>query len=669
MNSLPIQTTGVTQKIGTPAPREPEYDPDGITWADVGTALTNASAKAAQKHARRGSKAAGVFEAIFDIRRVPAKLQRLFLYLAAYAAGRTHFKAFLGEVAPGYYDEETCRQPGQKRNREDDERARKAREQRFGALLQEAADWCESRDGVQLLTYSPGICVDGQSERGSFGLPLLDLYARIYVRARSTSSFTYKREAALKRVAEEVIDEFDFPPPPQRRQPRTKDRDTRIKQEQATVQTRNRRLCAQQTEQEAEKHWRDLLTGLPERDLRIIARIAPTLIPGTIAPVPADDLPLIENEQRQGVQTQLDEADFPKSRVVAGKEPKGVTGQLVCEVGLFAIKESHPPSGAPAVAGQHADAGGAVAGGCDSLAQEEYALEPGLPDEGLRAVELFACVGAAPTQIIEIDDSKPKKDQAVKVLNVTAEGFAPNYAQAKREADARGYSLAVRIAGPVVQVDDCDYRTAQLLRPFAFAVVLTSPGSYQAWLAFKDEADKEATKGRFFSGLRELLPGTKANGGAGGAMRWPGSENRKPIHRTPSGKYPTVEIEHAAPGRFVMPAELDEAGLLAAEPGPLPTPISRDGRWPNYDYCLSDAPPKADSSGEPDLSRVDARWVTLAFLAGHSREEIAAQLLNVSAHARDAERQPLAYAQKTADAVGAYLESRGHKLAVEEVAQ
>jgi hypothetical protein len=295
------------------------------------------------------------------------------------------------------------------------------------------------------------------------------------------------------------------------------------------------------------------------------------------------------------------------------------------------------------------------------------------PDEGACAVELFASVGAMPAQVIVIDDSKPKKDQAVKVFKVTTpSGFPPNYTQAKDQADARGYSVAVRVAGPVVQVDDCDYHVAQLLRPFAFALILTSPGSYQAWLAAKDEADATTIKARLFPALRELLPGTKANGGAGGAVRWPGTANRKPCHRTPSGKYPVVEIEHAAPGRFVMPAELDAAGLLAPEPEALPPAqaISTDARgWPRYEDCLINPPLKTDGSGEPDMSRVDARWAYWSFLAGRTREEIAAQLLTVSAHAREGERQPLAYARKTADSVGTYLEARGHKLAAEERAQ
>jgi hypothetical protein len=196
-------------------------------------------------------------------------------------------------------------------------------------------------------------------------------------------------------------------------------------------------------------------------------------------------------------------------------------------------------------------------------------------------------------------------------------------------------SLIIRPrGGALIQLDDCSLELAERLEPFVFMTFETSPDNYQAWIALPEETSEAELKA-VRSRLLTVLDETGANGGAYGAMRWPGSINRKPsrngfrvrLHRVWLSAYCTV-------------AELEAAGLLApVAPVPQPPPAKPKGFrlrlggnqvFPSYDRCL------AEKDG--DRSKADAAFLKLCSLRGFSMVEAVAELERVSERARE-ERQ------------------------------
>jgi hypothetical protein len=274
-----------------------------------------------------------------------------------------------------------------------------------------------------------------------------------------------------------------------------------------------------------------------------------------------------------------------------------------------------------------------------------------LAEEGdeFRAFSAFLSVGAS------IDQALLKNDQTKEIQerHISVEEFARSLPKTIAFAEEKGRSLIARVRGPVLQIDDCDSNTASLLHPFAFLTVETSERNYQCWLAFRDEEDKEEAGERLFRGLRELLP-TKANPGAGGAMRWPGSINFKPERNGWR-----VRVHSADLGRFVTPSELDDAGLLAdlrPEPERRTIPDSLRGDWwPDWERCLAD---KLEEAKEKKLDReshrseADAAFVYLCLRYGHSEESIQAKLLEVSPRAQESGEK---YAERTVTKVSKWM--------------
>jgi len=203
----------------------------------------------------------------------------------------------------------------------------------------------------------------------------------------------------------------------------------------------------------------------------------------------------------------------------------------------------------------------------------------------------------------------------------------------------------------LIQLDDLTSETAGKLAPLSFMVLLTSPGNCQAWIAVKDApAQKEAAK----EFARKLRKGAGADPTATGATRIAGSLNFKTKY---APAFPLVEISHTNPGNIVSLAELEKAGLLAAEEASLP-PASVPRRmvppkpatarkWPDYQQSLEGAPKKPDST--PDRSMADFMWCKWAIERGWSIDETAAQLLEISAKAQEnASRGDKGYALLTA---------------------
>ena len=287
---------------------------------------------------------------------------------------------------------------------------------------------------------------------------------------------------------------------------------------------------------------------------------------------------------------------------------------------------------------------------CDSQA---------MATDAQRALDAFLSVEAQPDQILFKDDEEKK---VVAERAITAVEFGEQVEGLIDDAKHDGFSFIARIRGPVLQTDDCEREAMELLKRFCFLVVETSPENFQCWIAFADEADKGAVRDRWFKGLSQILPGTKANAGSGGALRWPSSQNLKPERITEPGAAWTVRVGYVDEGRIVTPAELDEFGLL----GPLPEVSAEQDAstrptssgWPSYQIALAGALKKSD--GMPDESNADARFVTVAITrfgwTNSERKRIAEKLREVSEHARD--REPEDYALKTVNRVADYLHAQ-----------
>jgi hypothetical protein len=213
----------------------------------------------------------------------------------------------------------------------------------------------------------------------------------------------------------------------------------------------------------------------------------------------------------------------------------------------------------------------------------------------------------------------------------------------------------------LVQLDDLGEEQLQRVAEFAFLIIETSLGNYQAWLAV--DAD-ESIK-------RRLKRGVGADCGASESVRVAGSLNAKPTRRQPDGSYPRVKLIHCELGLIVEPTQLERAGLLAES---LPDASSascsqtrasascaqeriaklvprlsvqnrRILQFPNYQRCLNEAPPAQSHSG-PDRSAADFAFSFISGDWGHSKEETIQELLRVSEKAKERGRE---YAERTVE--------------------
>jgi hypothetical protein len=87
--------------------------------------------------------------------------------------------------------------------------------------------------------------------------------------------------------------------------------------------------------------------------------------------------------------------------------------------------------------------------------------------------------------------------------------------------------------------------------------------------------------------------------------------------------------------------------------------LGAERSWPDYELCVKGAP--IAKEGGLDRSMADFFWCMMAAQRGHSIEDIAARLLEVSAKAQEnARRHDEGYALITAQNAAAAAE-RGHK--------
>jgi hypothetical protein len=287
-------------------------------------------------------------------------------------------------------------------------------------------------------------------------------------------------------------------------------------------------------------------------------------------------------------------------------------------------------------------------GSVESTTYANQETQPGA-EEGAAAVRAF---DVAEFQITLLDDSKPKGSEPEgfeRLCGAELLSFLPGLLKRNRE---NGESLIIRPVAPnLIQVDDCDRATLEVLQPFSFLTVETSEGNYQAWIALPvgvAKAERDATRRRLLAKL------DGADRSASGAMRWPGSLNHKPGR----GRF-MVRLRAAAPGRTATVAELEAAGLLAlVSPNPQPARPSKlranraPREWPDYQRCVREAKRRGDDS--PDLSDADKNWSILALDRGWQPADVEAKLCEL----RDKARRRPDYARRTVAYAASVVNSR-----------
>lgn len=221
----------------------------------------------------------------------------------------------------------------------------------------------------------------------------------------------------------------------------------------------------------------------------------------------------------------------------------------------------------------------------------------------------------------------------------TVNGLANSLPSYLSRADRDEIDIIVRPLSktPFIQLDDLTPANVERVKEFSFAIIETSRGCFQAWLAITDASEDTA---------RRLKNTTDADANASGAVRVCGTKNRKLEH---APDFPTVRLIESQPGRTTTPTELRASGLLNGKDEPQATPPRaphrfKSRKWPDYGRCLSDAPTRNKTEGK-DTSRADWQFALIAADRGFTAEEIAAELLNVSEKAK---REGRKYANRTA---------------------
>lgn len=248
---------------------------------------------------------------------------------------------------------------------------------------------------------------------------------------------------------------------------------------------------------------------------------------------------------------------------------------------------------------------------------------PTLPSEteSIQTLAIFESVDSVSFSVTILDE--PSKTKALFEV-VSGSYFRQFLSEYLRRNATKEQSFIVRPHGaPLIQLDDLNHERLARVKAFAFIVAETSPNNFQAWLRLADSDAPQTVN------VRELLlRSIGADKGASGAMRWPGSINRKPGRNDFR-----VRLIQAVSGRCVTVAELEHAGLLKQSESPLRSPeakslkaASPSRRWPDYQRCL------ADFNG--DRSRADWNFSLLSAGRGFSEMEISTKLRELSDKAR-----------------------------------
>ena len=260
-------------------------------------------------------------------------------------------------------------------------------------------------------------------------------------------------------------------------------------------------------------------------------------------------------------------------------------------------------------------------------------------------LDIFASAGATRFDLTWTtcagDKDAFRRDVSLSDLRNAIPGMLDGVAASQRNVIVRPYGDGVTF----IQLDDLQAPALPRAAPAVFLARETAPGNYQAWLAMQGPQDEDF--------IRRVKRAAGADKTASGATRLAGSWNFKDKY---APNFPRVAIHAAEPGRIATADQLHQLGLVAA-PEPMaeqprrmaPAPSRRPGpgqrRWPRYADCLEGAPPSQSRQGQPRDSIADFTWCLIAADWGWPVEDIARQLMEESAKAR--ENGP-AYAQKTA---------------------
>ena len=266
------------------------------------------------------------------------------------------------------------------------------------------------------------------------------------------------------------------------------------------------------------------------------------------------------------------------------------------------------------------------------------ATTPTTTTEARAMLSAFASVGATHFDVT-LKDERTEKVSFDK--GRTLNGLSLSLASLLYRAEAEGLDIIIRPISktPLIQLDDLTADSVQKVRAFSFAIIETSRGNFQAWLAVIDADEMTA---------RCLRESTGADLHASGAVRLCATVNHKKEY---APDFPTVRLIESQPGRATTTDELRKSELLqeatttTTTPPRAPSPPRFESRkFPDYGRCLKDAPERQRGEGK-DISRADWQFSLIATDRGFSADEISAELMNVSEKAK---QDGIKYAERTA---------------------
>lgn len=269
------------------------------------------------------------------------------------------------------------------------------------------------------------------------------------------------------------------------------------------------------------------------------------------------------------------------------------------------------------------------------------AKTPTTTTESERMLSVFASVGATHFDVTLKDERSGKTSfDKGRTLN----GLSLSLPSLLYRAERDGQDIIIRPRGKtetdLIQLDDLTAESVQRVRAFAFAIIETSRGNFQAWLCVPGADETTA---------RRLRATTGADLHASGAVRLCGTRNHKKEY---APDFPAVRLVESQRGRTTTAAELHTDGLLTETPTEttttpprVPCPHRFQSRtYPDYGRCLKDAPEKQRGEGK-DISRADWQFSLIAADRGFNADEIAAALMRVSEKAKT---DGIKYAERTA---------------------
>jgi hypothetical protein len=269
------------------------------------------------------------------------------------------------------------------------------------------------------------------------------------------------------------------------------------------------------------------------------------------------------------------------------------------------------------------------------------ATTPATTTEARAMLLAFASVGATHFDVTLKDEQSGKTSfDKGRTLN----GLTISLTSLLYRAERDSQDIIVRPRGKnetdLIQLDDLTAESVQRVRAFAFAIIETSRGNFQAWLCVTGADETTA---------RRLRATTGADLHASGAVRLGGTTNHKKEY---APNFPTVRLVESQLSRTTTAAELHANGLLietmsetTTMPPRVPCPHRFQSQtYPDYGRCLKDAPEKQRGEGK-DISRADWQFSLIAADRGFTADEITAKLMNVSEKAKT---DGIKYAERTA---------------------